>query len=61
MSLKKMASVASLKKMASSVNLPNINIGLDEATRVIYRDNLLARLSFFSITQTNDPITKTNS
>ena len=55
-----MTSVASLKKMASSVNLPNINIGLDEATRVKYRDNLLARLSFFSITQTNDPIPKTN-
>jgi hypothetical protein len=50
--------------MALPKALPKISIGLDAATRAKYQNNAwntaVAKLSFFSITQTNDPIPRTN-
>ncbi len=40
--------------------LPKITIGLDAASRAKYKSSLAAQLSFFSITQTDDPIPRTN-
>ena len=41
-------------------SLPEITIGIDAATRAKLQNNLVAQLSFFSITQTDDPIPRTN-
>ena len=41
-------------------SLPKITIGIDAATRAKLKNNLVAQLSFFSITQTDDPIPRTN-
>ena len=40
--------------------MPKISIGLDAASRAKYKSSLAAQLSFFSITQTDDPIPRTN-
>ncbi len=40
--------------------IPKITIGLDAASRAKYKRSLAAQLSFFSITQTDDPIPRTN-
>lgn len=40
--------------------MPKITIGLDAASRAKYKSSLAAQLSFFSITQTDDPIPRTN-
>ena len=40
--------------------LPKLTIGIDAATAAKYKNDVLARFSFFSITQTDDPIPKTN-